>query len=500
LVEILFRLGERVAEPIARWYKTRRGKKRTEDIVRLGAGLKLFGDGAYGDAVPLLRAGLRAVDEPGVALSTQLLLAHCAAKTGKLAYAASLATNCLKRCRRDGYLELEFDLLLNLGAYYGPQQKYDEARASLEDALRIARRNADHAGEGAVLLNLANVNFDEGNIDEAQRQYEAALQLADSTGNWGRMGSCLIGLGRLAEGGSELGEAEELYRRSHELVVKAGDAVATSSALADIARMCRVRGRPQEAEELAQDAVRIAASTGSIHAQGEAAHALAEVFFEQGRLSDARTTFIRSRTLFRQLTDRVSEYRELGRLFDIDISQGDTRNAERWLRSLRTLAEARESLRIDGNIKMRTATLHLATGRLHEAGEMFRTAAMMHGLAQNVVDEAGARANLGVIAMSNGEWTVAERELEQALEVFRQLGLRRDEAGTLINLGISAGSQRQPGRAERLLTEGKQILLEMGASGPTLDTANAALTALAEHGRLAVRDWGSRASDPPQLA
>jgi tetratricopeptide (TPR) repeat protein/transcriptional regulator with XRE-family HTH domain len=111
-------------------------------------------------------------------------------------------------------------LSTTLDRHLRTRDRYTEAEALHQQALTVARRTNDAAGEADVLTSLGHVNRRQGRTDLAAERYRGALTIARSIGNRRAEVDALLGLGFLVslQGSHEsaiehVGQALEISRR-----------------------------------------------------------------------------------------------------------------------------------------------------------------------------------------------------------------------------------------------------------------------------------------------
>jgi predicted ATPase/class 3 adenylate cyclase/Flp pilus assembly protein TadD len=175
-------------------------------------------------------------------------------------------------------------------------------RATLDEALELARDVGDRRGEGRILNGLAILEWCRGDLALALERYEAALEIFRELGDEVDAGLMLNSLG------------------------------------VTLARM----GRRQEARTLLREALDTHGRTGEALLEGHALAALGDLDLEEGDLEGARDRFARSLEIRRAIGDRAGEGWMNQRLARVNAVSGRMDVARTYLESARRIARERD--------------------------------------------------------------------------------------------------------------------------------------------------------------
>ncbi|MCS0635686.1 tetratricopeptide repeat protein [Streptomyces sp. LP05-1] len=315
-------------------------------------------------------------------------------------------TVALDAVRRCGDVEGEALLLGGLGQLRLEQDRFEDAYAFFQDALRLFGETGSVRGRAVALAGLGTTRREQGRFDEALALLTAALTayrvLDDRAGQahvrYG-IGCTHRERGRFTEAGDELSAARHLYGT-------AGDRHGEALVLRALGLCHRALGELAEAEELLTAALEIFERTGDTFGMMYAGQSLAKVRLRQGRLPEARARLDRCLATTRERQDRFGEALVLRTLGEWWLAAGEWRAAEEPLRSALALWD---ELRLP---LWRARTLRdLATG-----------------------------------AAGRGDPRAARVLRDEALGIFRALGAR--EAGELDEAGEPDGAAEPDGTSE----------------------------------------------------
>jgi formylglycine-generating enzyme required for sulfatase activity/Flp pilus assembly protein TadD len=175
---------------------------------------------------------------------------------------------------------------LNLG-------QYDNARASLERALKIHRDRQDRDGEMLALNDLGECNYAVADFTQALRCYTEALEIARSTESRPHLAVLLDNLGLSYAAMDEPEPAEQYYHRSLEIFHELGDKRGEAAALGNLGLLLMAESKTQQAIEHFELQLKLSEETGYEQQRGIALGNLGVAFSRLGQ-SERAITFYQS--------------------------------------------------------------------------------------------------------------------------------------------------------------------------------------------------------------
>jgi len=140
---------------------------------------------------------------------------------------------------------------------------YGEARAYLEESLKIAREIGDRARVAAVLQPLGIAALGQGDVSTARGHLEEALALARELGNRRELAAALNQLAQLHRAEGALDAAEPLYAQVLTLARELGDRETVAIGLLNLAIVAIGRGSDDGVPTMLLEALAIAEEIGS---------------------------------------------------------------------------------------------------------------------------------------------------------------------------------------------------------------------------------------------
>eukprot|EP00051_Salpingoeca_urceolata_P023257 m.392186 g.392186 ORF g.392186 m.392186 type:complete len:1253 (-) comp20084_c0_seq4:341-4099(-) len=368
-------------------------------------------------------------------------------------------------------------VLLHLG-------RYEEALASLDEALAHAEQRRDGHAEGRLRANKGAVLQLMGKPDDAVREHTQSRDLCRQTQDEAGLGSAHSGLavaylslGRYADATSELDEsahhfeaandraglasvvgnrgnvlqAQGLYAKALELQqqylgMTKDDKLATLSALGNLASVQRSLGQLDQAAATYNKQHGLALDVGDPAAQGRALLGLGSVYQDQGDLTNAQRRLDEALTF----AEEIGDWHAVGQAL---ASQGsvahDQHDFQRALSKLDRAAEVCSKLQDKaglGRVYGLRGSVFLALDRTDDG---LRDLNDSLGLAQDLHDSASigrAHASLGAAYLSLNQLPTAVAHLMRAANVARDIN---DVAGRSRALGLLGSVFRSLGEYRR---------------------------------------------------
>ncbi|MBE2242064.1 MAG: tetratricopeptide repeat protein [Burkholderiaceae bacterium] len=201
---------------------------------------------------------------------------------------------------------LQMMALNQFGGHLDHQARWDEARQCFEQALALAREIGDHRVEGGLLGNLGGLHHDRGQLELAREHYEQALALASELGDQRWEGNARCNLGLLYQEQGRDGDAREQFDIALQLARRAGHVRLEYTVLCNLGMMLTAQGRLEEANAHLEHAVEGARTYGDRRKQGQFLGYLAIAQARLGRTARARESLEAAHALLAAMSDRLS--------------------------------------------------------------------------------------------------------------------------------------------------------------------------------------------------
>ena len=176
--------------------------------------------------------------------------------------------------------------LNNRGLCYGRLGRNELARSSHREALKIHEAGGNPLDGQRALGNIGTAYYREGNLERARANYERALEAAKSLSEPESVVKWLRNLAMVSLDSSAIEDAERYNREALRSEHVVGDRRTRLALRIDSARIQEARGRVQQAESTYLETIRLAEDQPD--KQLEALSRLGEMYFENGRLAEAK--------------------------------------------------------------------------------------------------------------------------------------------------------------------------------------------------------------------
>jgi CHAT domain-containing protein/Tfp pilus assembly protein PilF len=424
----------------------------------------LLGNGKFQDALPkadgLLQQAKAKSDKIGEAYALRFRAAALQAMRrtapDQLPEVASVWASALALWREVGDVALQVEALLGQ-AYCLWRASPEQARALLQDALQLAKREGKRPLAAATALHNAGADwYGVGQLGVAEQLFQQALAIYEKLApNSLEVAGMLNNLGVVASDRGDLARAEQYYQQALAIEEKlAPNSLDVASTLNNLGSVAYSRGDLVHAEQLFQQALAIYEKLAPNSLQvARTLNNLGIVASDRGDLVRAEQYYQQALAIYEKLAPNSLEVAgTLHNLGNVAADRGDLVRAEQYYQQALAIFEQLAP----NSLQVAAATLNLGNvardrGDLVRAEQYYQQAmAIYEKLAPNSLDVAGTLHNLGNVAADRGDLVRAEQYYQQALAIFEQLAPNSLQvAGTLHNLGVVAYSRGDLARAEQ---------------------------------------------------
>jgi tetratricopeptide (TPR) repeat protein len=240
------------------------------------------------------------------------------------------------------------------------------------------------------------------------------------------------------------------------------DLVGIAEHLAHKAEIFFQEGRHSEARESAEKCLAIASQHGEKRQEALALYLLGYLNYREGELDLAEEQYEASKDTYQRINDEVGIAFCLCRLGVLTQSKGDYQAAQVLFQKSLEIFEREEHR--PGIIKVTHHMSRLARAKgdydeartlSEEALRIARQLGHKEGIAYSLHQQA-------VLAKNQNEYDLAEALYEESIQLFKELGFLVDYCSALRNLGWLVFHQGRPDRGRRLLEESLTIAQEIG--------------------------------------
>jgi class 3 adenylate cyclase/predicted ATPase len=372
-------------------------------------------------------------------------------------------------------------LLSNLANYQFSQSKVREALKTLENSQRVLRKLAHKDGVAHGLLRMALFVGPEDDkrrpcLDEAMKLYH---ELGDANGMaWARrnLGYLLCCQGQVQEGRAILLSCKAVFEEQ-------GNQRELAWCLNNLAQAALDEGELASGVQGLKRAIDLFTQMGDLEGAGWTISSLGRVAIKQAAWKEAEAAMVRSLGYFSQIRNIRGRTEVLRNLCEVEVGLGDMGQATRMVDQIITETEAAQEWEGMGSAMLQKSQLLLSQGQWAQSIQVAEQGRNAYAKAGSLPGQAASHEQLACIQGQSGERVRAREQLNQALELYTQSGLRDGEARILVRLGDLDFSEAKPERGEANYVQAIKISRYVKLGDYTLAALLGVALALLKQGR-----------------
>lgn len=355
---------------------------------------------------------------------------------GTLTGAETALSTGLQEAKRKGRQRFEANFLLNLGAVYTAQLKFEEGLQILVTAGNIFQNLKDRLG-------VANCNLSTAAILQQQGKSDAALQLYSDT------------LDQYKALNNTLGQAHILNNKG---LIQVN------------------QWRLEDAKRSFQQSIEYYKENDFLQGQFIPLVGLGGVYLYQGRLDDSVQTLQAALGAARQSDNRLGEAETMVNIGYVYIEQNRLDDALQILQSASELEPSHPFTQ--GWVHNYSARAYAEQGKLKDALEHSRQSLQIFRENKIDVGQADALINLGIIYIKQNDLEAASTSLASALDLSKKTESLVNEADALGYIGMIYSKRGDSSNGLKYLTQSRDIYFNAGAQGRNLSEFKAMIDRL----------------------
>lgn len=386
--------------------------------------------------------------------------------TARLQYQAAL--DAIPAAQTSQSAAVRSELFRKLGVTFLKQSDYEQALAAFAAAQSaLAQAAAPSPAAAARILNdIGWAHFERGDLDAAQDTLRQGLSLVEGAPALDIVSSLYNRLGAVAYRRGDWAAAADCVRNSVEIRETIGDQAGLAGSLTNLGLLDIALGDLDAALEHLSRGLQLKQQLGDVEGTAIVLNNLGYLQINRGDLDAARESLNQAMRAAQQLGMAyllVQSQRLLGACYVA---------AQQWEEALAVLEEclqrASESGAQDQLVEVYSlmAEAWLGAGRIELAGQ-WATRATRLLTGTNLLGPTEERGTLlrilGAVAIERGDWTGAERYLQESLDIFRQIRNQLGEGRAWHQLGRLAVKQGEMGDARHQLQRAIEIFRQVGA-------------------------------------
>jgi len=297
----------------------------------------------------------------------------------------------------------------------------ESADSTVDDPARLS------AVKNALGILYMNRNRD----DEARARLEDVVRLAARTGNAEHAAAAQQNLGLLARNSGDVSAAYEHMTQSLELYRSMDIATLPGTLQNNLSGVLVDLGDLDQAEQYARGAIDYFRLTGQRLYESYALSRLSTIFRLLGALDDAEQTQLRARAIREELGDRAGVAGSLVNLAAIAYARGDLTRSLQYAQQAHDIATEIDEPSVTIGALQRIAKAELALGQPQKAIANYTAAEAVSRTIGDRGNEHASRYGVARARIRVGDYDGADAIADELLQTARQGDLERQEAGAL---------------------------------------------------------------------
>ncbi|MGK7874715.1 MAG: tetratricopeptide repeat protein [Xenococcaceae cyanobacterium] len=388
-------------------------------------------------------------------------LAELYTQQGQVEEAIALYQQSLELKERIGDVRGKAATLHCMAIIYAQQGQVEEAIALYQQSLELNERIGDVRGKASTLHSMAVIYVQQGEVEEAITLFQQSLELTERIGDIRVKAATLHNLAIIYAQQGQVEEAIALYQQSLELDERTGDVGGKAATLHQMARIYAHQGEVEKAIALYQQSLELFEGIGNVGGKAATLYSLAEIYAQQEQVEKAIALYQQSLELFERISDVLDKATALSQTAAIKLKLGKLYVKQgHWYNGLRLLEESLAIYRQGDDLDLRADTIyqiartHHLIGNLDKSRIYYRDALRLYEHTGKQYGIALCRTGLGRLMIRMGFIHESLDELEQAKQIYRQLGDQQgeDEVEEVVQLESRSINQKtRLARSKRLI-------------------------------------------------
>ena len=248
---------------------------------------------------------------------------------------------------------------------------------------------------GEVLNGLGLVQIQQGQYEQAQASLEQALIIREQLGERREQGFTLNNLALLSHNRANYGDAIEYYRQAVIIFVELDEPNFEAIVLNNLGLLELRVGQYEVAQTTLNQALTLAQDHGNRYDQGRILHSIGLSYALQQDYLQARDYYIQALVIRREVKDEIGEQRTLNNLGDVATQLGDHESALAYLEPALAMAKDQANIEDEAQILDTIGTVYQNLGQYNLAWENFNQALISRRAIGDRRGEAFTLRNLG---------------------------------------------------------------------------------------------------------
>jgi tetratricopeptide (TPR) repeat protein len=350
----------------------------------------------------------------------------------------------------------------NIASTYSATGRNAEARAALEESLKIARDTNDHPLEAGSLLSIAIQDQQEGKNDDALKTYQKCLKIGRDYKDRQVEAVSLINIGDLYRKTGENRLAVDNYRLALPIFQELNRITGVVNILISLGDVYSHLGDFSKAFEVYEKGRQIASQYKLRAAESRALDEIGVAFAKTGKYGDAVRNIESSRAISHELGNKADELAALINLGATYDTAGDHQDALVTGEMALALAVQTPDKSLEAAVKANLGSAYANEKTFDKALSLFESSLQIHRELGKKQAEAIVRGDIGSVHNDRVELDAALKDYREALAINEEIGDKLGEADMLGRIGSVQSHQGKWAEAKSSYEKSLKIASDIG--------------------------------------
>ncbi len=368
----------------------------------------------------------------------------------------------LKRSDADQGMGNTGRALLELGRFNLYLKRYDEADASLAQALKMCTAPEDETAKARILAIQVVLYMQKNDPAKAVELLEQALRLPGSAGDPRSRTMCLRYVAKIYEDCQHFDHRVDCSEKRGDQSQPVGEPGGEIKIMNRISRQLRAKGMHEMAERVGEQSLATARAMKDKKWEASALANLANVYKDRGQYDRAFVRYLKALKIYEQLGDATQQAWLMNSLGRVLVIEGNYQEAKDYHEKALKIARNAKDLKGEVVSLGGLGSVYLAQGQYAQAAECHEKSLEIVRKLGDAKVEAYTLDHLGNVHLAWGQYAKASDCFEKSLAIRRQIGHAKGEATSLNELGRVYQAWGQLGKALKYLEQSLDIQRKIG--------------------------------------
>lgn len=316
------------------------------------------------------------------------------------------------------------NIYLALGALYYHTSDYDSSEHHIKESINIFEEIENLKKLSASYNNLALVYSALGEPGKSLEYHENCLEMSKEIGRKRTIAVSLNNMGNLYLNMGQIQKGLEKHQKGLEIKEEIGDRFGIATSLNNIGDIYLTQSKLDKALEYEEKALEISDEIGYNKGASIALHNIGEIYFNQDELDKALENYQESLEIDKEIGRKKGMAINLSRLTEVHLNKGDIVKAEEDAERALDISKETNSKEEEGMSKRSLGMVYREQEKWDDAIKMFNDGIEVLKDSGNERDLAKIHYEYGILLKKKEDFKISKVNLEKALEIFEEMGMK----------------------------------------------------------------------------